>query len=150
MVVTTWLTTSPPRLATSAAAAKEIKVLISDSVVQVDAGNKLVSDAGATMDEVVASVRRVNDIMTEIVAATEEQRAGIEQVNEAMMQMDQVTQQNAALVEEASAAAASMREQAAGLTHAVRVFKVPSSPAPRLALRAAPSKQLRFDTLIAA
>jgi methyl-accepting chemotaxis protein len=108
----------------SAAAAKEIKVLIGDSVAQVNEGNKLVTDAGQTMDEVVASIKRVTEIMAEIMAATEEQSAGIEQVNQAVSQMDQVTQQNAALVEEASAAAASMEEQAASLSQTVSVFKL--------------------------
>ena len=108
----------------SAVAAKEIKSLIDNSVQQVDTGNKLVAEAGATMTEVVDSVRRVTDIMSEIMAATQEQSAGIEQVNDAVGQMDQVTQQNAALVEQASAAAASMDEQAAGLLRVVSVFKL--------------------------
>jgi methyl-accepting chemotaxis protein len=108
----------------SAAAAKEIKGLIGDSVEKVAVGSKLVEQAGATMEEVVASVRRVTDIMGEISAASQEQRAGIEQVNQAIVQMDQVTQQNAALVEEASAAAESMQEQAAGLSQAVSIFKL--------------------------
>jgi methyl-accepting chemotaxis protein len=108
----------------SAAAAKEIKSLIDDSVGNVEKGSKLVEQAGATMEEVVASVKRVTDIMGEITAASQEQSAGIEQVNQAISQMDQVTQQNAALVEEASAAAESMQEQAAGLSQVVRVFKL--------------------------
>ena len=97
----------------SAAAAKEIKALIGDSVDKVGAGNRLVADAGSTMDEVVASVRRVTDIMGEITAASHEQSAGIAQVNQAIAQMDAVTQQNAALVEEAAAAAESLQDQAA-------------------------------------
>jgi methyl-accepting chemotaxis protein len=108
----------------SAAAAKEIKTLIGDSVEKVAVGSKLVEQAGATMDEVVASVRRVTDIMGEITAASQEQSAGIEQVNQAIVQMDQVTQQNAALVEEASAAAESMQEQASGLSQVVSIFKL--------------------------
>src|SRR5690606_3663929 len=96
----------------SATAAREIKALIGDSVERVDAGGKYVTQAGATMDEIMDSVRRVTDIMGEITAASEEQSAGIEQVNQAVGQMDQVTQQNAALVEEAAAAAASLQEQA--------------------------------------
>ncbi|SNT25314.1 methyl-accepting chemotaxis protein [Noviherbaspirillum humi] len=108
----------------SAAAAKEIKALIDDSVEKVETGSKLVGEAGSTMDEVVSSVRRVTDIMAEIMAASEEQSAGIEQVNHAITQMDQVTQQNAALVEQAAAAADAMREQAGHLTHAVGVFKL--------------------------
>jgi methyl-accepting chemotaxis protein len=108
----------------SAAAAKEIKGLIGDSTQAVQAGGKLVGEAGATMQEIVESVRRVTDIMSEISAASVEQTAGIEQINEAITQMDQVTQQNAALVEQAAAASASMQEQAANLTRAVSVFQV--------------------------
>jgi methyl-accepting chemotaxis protein-1 (serine sensor receptor) len=114
----------------SASAAKEIKLLIGDSVAQVSAGNKLVADAGRAMEEVVESVRRVTDIMGEITSATQEQSAGIEQVNQAVGQMDQATQQNAALVEEASAAAASMQEQAATLASLVSVFKTDAKPVP--------------------
>jgi methyl-accepting chemotaxis protein len=108
----------------SAAAAKEIKDLITDSTTKVDSGSKLVADAGQTMAEVVSSVKRVTDIMAEITAASLEQSSGIEQVNQAIMQMDQVTQQNAALVEESAAAAESMEEQARQLVGAVAVFKV--------------------------
>ena len=108
----------------SASAAKEIKTLIGDSVDQVEAGAKLVHDAGKTMDEVVASVRQVADIMQEITAASAEQSAGIEQVNQAVLQMDQVTQQNAALVEEAAAAAESLQDQAQTLTELVGVFRL--------------------------
>jgi methyl-accepting chemotaxis protein len=111
----------------SAAAAKEIKTLISDSVEKVDSGNKLVEEAGATMHEVVDSIKRVTDIMSEIVAASEEQAAGIDQVNGAMTQMDGVTQQNAALVEEAAAAAQSLQEQAAHLSQVVSVFTLSSA-----------------------
>ena len=108
----------------SAAAAKEIKTLIDDSVDKVDTGSKLVAEAGSTMVEVVDSVKRVTDIMSEIMAASQEQSAGIEQVNQAISQMDQVTQQNAALVEEAAAAAESLNEQAANLAQAVSIFKL--------------------------
>ena len=108
----------------SAAAAKEIKDLIGDSVGKVDAGTALVSEAGRTMDDIVGSVRRVTDIMGEITAASQEQTSGIEQINQAITQMDQVTQQNAALVEEAAAAAASLRDQAGNLLQAVSVFKL--------------------------
>lgn len=108
----------------SAAAAKEIKTLIGDSVDKVDAGSKLVMEAGKTMDDVVNSVRHVTDIMSEIMAATKEQSTGIEQVNQAIGQMDQVTQQNAALVEEAAAASQSMRDQADKLAQVVSVFKL--------------------------
>ena len=108
----------------SAAAAKEIKSLIGDSVDKVESGSKLVAQAGSTMDEVVASVRRVTDIIAEISAASQEQSAGIEQVNQAITQMDQVTQQNAALVEQAAAAADSLQEQAGSLSDTVSVFRV--------------------------
>jgi methyl-accepting chemotaxis protein len=107
----------------SAAAAKEIKVLIGDSVVKVDAGTRLVNDAGTTMEEIVKSVKGVTDIMGEIAAASREQTAGIEQVNQAIAQMDQVTQQNAALVEEAAAASAAMEDQAAKLAQVTSIFK---------------------------
>ncbi|MFI5444919.1 methyl-accepting chemotaxis protein [Polaromonas sp. UC242_47] len=108
----------------SAAAAKEIKTLIGDSVDKVEEGSKQVAEAGKTMDEIVDSVKRVTDIMAEITAASQEQTSGIEQVNQAITQMDQVTQQNAALVEEAAAAAASLQEQASGLSQVVSVFKL--------------------------
>jgi methyl-accepting chemotaxis protein len=108
----------------SAAAAKEIKTLIGDSVEKVEAGSRQVEEAGRTMEEIVGSVRRVTDIMGEITAASQEQTSGIEQINQAITQMDQVTQQNAALVEEASAAAQSLQEQAGSLVQAVSVFKL--------------------------
>lgn len=108
----------------SAGAAKEIKGLIHDSVDKVDAGSRQVSDATATMDEIVRSVSRVNDIMSEISAASREQSQGIDQVNQAISQMDQATQQNAALVEEAAAAAASLEDQAARLAQSVSVFRL--------------------------
>jgi len=108
----------------SAAAAKEIKSLIDDSVEKVGVGTRLVDQAGSTMDEIVASVRRVTDIMGEITAASQEQTAGIEQINQAISQMDQVTQQNAALVEEAAAAAASLQDQAGSLAEVVGGFKL--------------------------
>lgn len=108
----------------SAAAAKEIKELISDSVSKVEAGNRQVDQAGRTMQEVVASIRRVAAIMTEISSASREQSAGIDQVCLAVTQMDEVTQQNAALVEQAAAAAESLEEQAHSLAQAVSVFHV--------------------------
>ncbi|HWW71170.1 MAG TPA: methyl-accepting chemotaxis protein [Duganella sp.] len=108
----------------SAAAAKEIKTLIGDSVDKVVAGTKLVDQAGTTMNEIVDSVRHVTEIMSEITSASLEQTAGIEQVNQAISEMDQATQQNAALVEEASAAAASMQEQAGSLVEVVGLFKL--------------------------
>jgi methyl-accepting chemotaxis protein len=108
----------------SAAAAKEIKGLIDDSVGKVDAGTALVGEAGKTMEEIVGSIRRVTDIVGEITAASHEQTQGIEQINQAITQMDQVTQQNAALVEEAAAAAQSMQQQAGSLVQAVSVFRL--------------------------
>ena len=129
----------------SANAAKEIKTLISDSVEKVDTGSKLVEQAGATMDEIVTSVRHVTDIISEITAASQEQSTGIEQVNQAIMTIDDVTQKNAALVEQAAAAAEALQEQAIKLAQLVRVFKLdydavatpvaetPSSAAPMIA-----------------
>ncbi|WP_353192854.1 methyl-accepting chemotaxis protein [Pandoraea pnomenusa] len=111
----------------SAAAAKEIKVLIEDSVGRVENGSALVAQAGSTMDEIVQAVQRVTDIMGEISAASAEQSSGIEQVNRAVTQMDEVTQQNAALVEEAAAAAGSLEDQAHRLRDAVSVFRVGDS-----------------------
>ncbi|MDN4056101.1 methyl-accepting chemotaxis protein [Massilia sp. YIM B02763] len=108
----------------SAAAAKEIKELITTSVNNVDTGAQLVDKAGATMGDIVSSVARVTDIMAEIMAAGEEQSSGIEQINQAIVQMDQVTQQNAALVEEAAAAADSLQEQAQALAHLVDTFRL--------------------------
>jgi len=108
----------------SASAAKDIKSLIGDSVSKVDAGSRLVNEAGLTMSSIVDSVKRVTDIMQEISSASQEQTSGIEQINEAITQMDQVTQQNAALVEEAAAASESMQGQAAKLASIVSVFKV--------------------------
>ena len=122
----------------SASAAKEIKGLIDDSVDKVGAGNKLVEQAGATMQQVVDSVQRLSTIIGEITDASEEQRVGIEQVNEAINQMDQVTQQNAALVEEAAAAANAMQEQAEQLTQSVQVFRL-----------AAPARPVRKQALLA-
>ncbi|HEL4260042.1 MCP four helix bundle domain-containing protein [Stenotrophomonas maltophilia] len=110
----------------SAAAAKEIKGLIDDSVGKVADGSALVHKAGATMGEIVASVQRVTDIMAEISAASQEQSAGIEQVNQTVVQMDETTQQNAALVEEATAAARAMEEQAVQLGEAVARFRLES------------------------
>jgi methyl-accepting chemotaxis protein len=106
----------------SAAAAKEIKILIGDSVEKIDGGCKLVEQAGTTMEQVVDSVKRVTHIVAEISLASEEQSTGIGQVNDAISQMDQVTQQNAALVEQAAAAAASMQSQAFELAQLVSMF----------------------------
>ena len=108
----------------SAAAAKEIKVLIGDSVKKIDIGTRLVDQAGSTMDEIVASVKRVTDIMSEITCASLEQSAGIEQVNLTIIQMDEITQQNAALVVQAAAAAAILQERAAHVADTLSVFKL--------------------------
>ncbi|MCC2970671.1 methyl-accepting chemotaxis protein [Massilia sp. IC2-476] len=123
----------------SAAAAKEIKLLIGDSVDKVEAGTRLVDQTGETVDQVVTSIRRVTDIMAEIASASQEQTGGIEQVNGAIGQMDQVTQQNAALVEESAAAAASMQDQAARLAQVVGVFKLGAGAAPAVTPAAAPA-----------
>ncbi|WP_211923177.1 methyl-accepting chemotaxis protein [Duganella radicis] len=111
----------------SAAAAKEIKALIDNSVQKVDAGSRLVEQAGTTMQEVVDSIRRVTDIMDEITDASQEQTTGIEQINQAVIEMDQVTQQNAALVEESAAASEAMKQQASRLAQMVSVFKLGGS-----------------------
>ena len=108
----------------SAAAAKEIKALIGDSVAKVDDGARLVDEAGRTMEEIVTSVRRVTDIMAEISHASQEQSVGIEQINLAIGQMDETTQQNAALVEQAGAAAVSLQDEAANLARLVSIFKL--------------------------
>ncbi len=108
----------------SAAAAKEIKSLISDSVDKVEAGSRLADAAGLTMHEVVSSVQHVANIMGEITAASQEQSAGIAEVNQAISQMDEMTQQNSALVEQASAAAESLQQQAVVLLQAVALFKL--------------------------
>ncbi len=108
----------------SAGAAKEIKQLIGDSVEKVQAGSRLVDDAGSTMRDIVESVRRVADLMNEIAAASREQSDGIGQVNQSVAHMDEATQCNAALVEQAASAAASMQEQAANLEHALAAFKL--------------------------
>ena len=146
----------------SAAAAKEIKELIDDSVAKVERGSRQVDDAGQTMDDIVASIGHVTDIMSEISAASQEQSTGIAQVNQAIGQMDQMTQQNAALVEQAASAAESMQDQAASLAQAVSVFKLGAaahaagalqpqpaaaiatrSAAPRLPVKASPAAQAK-------
>jgi len=127
----------------SAAAAKEIKGLISDSVGRVEVGSKLVNQAGSTMTEIMSSIKRVARIVTDIAEASREQSAGIEQVSLAVSQMDEVTQQNAALVEEAAAAAESLEEQAESMARAVAVFRLseartPSLPPPAPAIERRP------------
>jgi methyl-accepting chemotaxis protein len=108
----------------SANAAKEIKTLIGDSVEKVESGSRLVDQAGATMQEVVASVKRVSDIISAITAASREQTSGIEQIGQAITQMDDVTQQNASLVEEAAAASEALQRQANKLAQLVSVFRL--------------------------
>ena len=107
----------------SAAAAKEIKGLISESVENVESGSKLVDEAGRTMQEIVQAVKRVTDLMSEISAASSEQSQGIDQVNQTVTGLDEMTQQNAALVEQAAAAAESLQEQADSLSQAVAAFQ---------------------------
>jgi len=141
----------------SAAAAKEIKVLINDTVQQVDTGAALVSQAGIKMDEIVVSVQRVTNIMGDISNANKEQTSGIAQINAAVMQMDGSTQQNAALVEEAAAAAAALHEQAAELSELVGVFTLaPEATAAPLRLLPAvsrvqqpPPQRLAYDAIVA-
>ncbi|MDY7576616.1 methyl-accepting chemotaxis protein [Actimicrobium sp. CCI2.3] len=134
----------------SAAAAREIKVLIGNSVEQVEVGARLVDQAGATMGEIVDSVQRVTTIMREITLASNEQTTGIEQINQAITQMDEVTQQNAALVEQAAAAAEALQDQAAHLAQVVSVFKLDGAVAmpaaspirPALAVKPRPVKRV--------
>lgn len=117
----------------SAGAAKEIKALIGDSVAKVELGNKLVDQAGTTMQEIVTSVKMVADIMSEISAASQEQSSGLEQVNQAVGQMDEMTQQNAALVEQAAAAAESLHDQGKKLATVVSAFKLGDLNSPQMA-----------------
>jgi len=133
----------------SAEAAKEIKNLIGASVDRVEAGSRLVADAGQTMSEIVGSVQRVSDIIGEITAAAGEQSDGIGQVNVAVTQLDQMTQQNAALVEQSAAAAESLKDQASRLTEVIKIFRIDGSGAsapvaviaqPRQPVAAAPAK----------
>jgi methyl-accepting chemotaxis protein len=112
----------------SASAAKEIKALIATSVERVEQGTELVDRAGATMQDVVASIRRVTDIVAEISTASGEQSAGVSQIGEAVAHMDTATQQNAALVEESAAAAESLKRQAQALVGAVSLFKLADTP----------------------
>ena len=141
----------------SANAAKEIKVLINDSVAQVDVGAKLVNEAGSTMGEIVSGVKRAAEIMHEITAASQEQSAGIGQINQAVAQMDNMTQQNAGLVEEASAAAETLKNQAQNLNELVNSFRLGRTAGPGMtAIRRAQAvsavkkqsvpQQLRFDS----
>jgi aerotaxis receptor len=127
----------------SALAAKDIKGLINMSVSKVDAGMTQVNRAGATMEQVVGSVKQVAVIMEEIALASREQSIGVEQVNQAIGHMDQVTQQNAALVEQAAAAATSLAEEAGSLTRAVSLFKFGQARAHANASRGRPANQMK-------
>ena len=135
----------------SAAAAKEIKALIGDSVDKVEAGTRLVDQAGSTMHEVVSSIQRVTDIMAEISAASQEQTSGIEQINQAISQMDNVTQQNAGLVEEAAAASEALQNQAGRLAELVSVFRLGDrAPTAATVAPAAPVRAAKPVTTLAA
>jgi methyl-accepting chemotaxis protein len=129
----------------SAAAAKEIKTLIGDSVEKIGRGSKRVGQAGVTMEEVVDSVKRVTDIMSDIAAASAEQSAGIEQVNLSIIEMDGMTQQNAALVEQAAAAFQSLQDQASELQRVVSIFKLEEG-AEAAAAVAAPASTMAVAT----
>jgi methyl-accepting chemotaxis protein len=131
----------------SAAAAKEIKVLIGDAVQKVELGSRLVDQAGNTMEQVVGAVKRVSVLMGDITTASHEQGAGIESINQAIGQLDDITQRNAALVEQAAAAADSMQEQARQLTRTVGIFKLGTdSRAPPTLVLAASSAMLTNQT----
>jgi methyl-accepting chemotaxis protein len=119
----------------SAAASREIRDLIGDSVKRVDAGSRLVDEAGQTMEQIVDSVRQVAAILGEITSASQEQSTGIAEVNQAVTDMDAITQQNAALVEQAAAAAESLQEQAQALSRAVSIFHLRQGGPAALALR---------------
>jgi methyl-accepting chemotaxis protein len=133
----------------SAAAAKEIKTLIGDSVDKIGRGSKLVGQAGDTMEEVVASVKRVTDIMSDIASASAEQSAGIEQVNLSIIEMDGMTQQNAALVEQAAAAFQSLQHQAGELQRVVSIFKLGEGEAPVAVATPAPGSAVSAGTVVA-
>jgi len=126
----------------SAAAAREIKELIGDSVAKVNAGTALVDEAGATMEQIVASVRKVHDIMAEITEAGQRQSEGIEQIGQAIDAMDQMTQQNSALVEQASAAAESLTDQTGQLSAELAVFKLDTAPVVQAAAAGRPALAL--------
>jgi methyl-accepting chemotaxis protein len=108
----------------SAEAAKEIKQLVGNSMNKVGAGSKLVNEAGATMQQIVQSVKQVTDLIAEIAAASSEQSGGIEQVNQTVAQLDEMTQQNAALVEEAMASARALEDQARDLVESAAAFRI--------------------------
>jgi methyl-accepting chemotaxis protein-1 (serine sensor receptor) len=127
----------------SAAAAKEIKGLITDSVHRVETGSELVDESGRTLEEIVTSVKQVAEIVAEISAASYEQSAGIEEVNRAVSQMDEVTQRNAALVEEAAAASRALEEQALQMTEKISYFRIEGSTA--VSSPSAPKTQRQYS-----
>ena len=133
----------------SAAAAKEIKALIDDSVEKVGSGTKLVEQAGSTMNEVVASIKQVTDIVGEISAATQEQNDGIAQVHQSITQMDETTQQNSALVEQTAAAAQTLRDQADALEQVVSAFTI-GAPQASYAPPARPTRPAARGSAVAA
>ncbi len=138
----------------SAAAAKEIKVLIKDSVEKVDEGTRLVDESGSTLSAIVSSVKKVSDIIAEIAAASSEQSAGIDQVGKAITQLDEVTQQNAALVEEAAAASESMDEQAKSLNDRMSFFETgtggeQSTPIVERPIQSASSPAKKVEPIVA-
>jgi methyl-accepting chemotaxis protein len=133
----------------SAQAAREIKSLIADSVAKVESGSTLVHEAGQTMGDIVAQVKRVTDLIGEITSATLEQSSGIGQVNQAVTQLDQMTQQNAALVEQSAAAAQSLKDQADRLAEAVAAFKVSRQEARRV-IATVQTESRKLQTPIAA
>ncbi len=128
----------------SAQAAREIKALIADSVDKVESGSRQVAEAGKTMKDLVAQVRRVTDLLGEIASATLEQNSGIGQVNNAVTHLDQMTQQNAALVEQSAAAASSLREQAGQLAQAVAIFKLGQQESRKVIAKAAATSRDRL------
>ena len=130
----------------SATAAKEIKILIQDSVKKVEDGSTLVTQSGETLEQIVGSIKKVSDIVAEIAAASREQSAGIEQVNKAVMQMDQMTQQNAALVEQATAASQSMADQARGLNDTMGRYQLVESASSSDASRASAAQSVNAVT----
>lgn len=134
----------------AASSAKEIKTLIGASVSQIDSGSELVGHAGATMDEIVASVKQVTDIMSEIAMASEGQAGELDQINGAVRQMDFVTQQNASLVEQAAAASDSMHQLAGGLMNVVSTFKLNNATLPsEMATRTRPTISIQPAPVLA-
>jgi methyl-accepting chemotaxis protein len=133
----------------SAAAAKEIKGLIEESVLKVDGGTKLVDASGRVLQDIVAGVKKVTDVVAEIAASSQEQASGIEQVNKAVVSMDEATQQNAALVEQATAAAQSLNEQATGLTQLMARFQLGAAPFAAAPARTAPARTAPAKTALA-